>query len=106
MKAKAVALLLVLVLAMSVLAGCASDVFGDWVDGKGNVFSFSTGTVTATPLGADCPYVASKGVISIQVENPIFGGSMVLDGTYTKKGDVLTISLGQAEALNFTLTRY
>ena len=106
MKAKATALLLVLVLTMAVLAGCASDVFGDWVDASGNVFSFSTGTVSATPFGSECPYVASKGVISVQVENPLFGGTMVLDGTYEKKGDVLTLSFGQADALNFVLTRY
>lgn len=107
MKGKAIALLLILTISALFWAGCAADVFGEWVDAEGNVFNFDTGTVTATKyFGTDCRYVTKDGTIAVEVENPIFGGTMVMEGTYEIKGNTLTISFGEADSLNLTLTRY
>ena len=104
MSKKIVVITVLTALLICLLTACAPDVYGDWVDDKGTVFSFGTNKVTFD--GEECPYVAKDGVIQIQFTTDVFGSetSFVMDGTYAIKGNKMTLTIGKSTV--YDLTRY
>ena len=104
MKIRTIALVCMLALVAAFATGCASDVYGDWVDADGIVYRFGTNSVNID--GEDYYYIAKDGQIQIQFTTDLFGGesSFVMEGTYEKHGNNLIIALGQSTV--WDLTRY